>query len=73
MKARLGVCDVGVDRSWKGSGMVGEGDGERGVFVLIYPLMIKTLSQSCRQPDCCVSFLGPSGVREGMLCGPGCR
>jgi len=56
MKARLGVGDVGADGSWKGRGMVGERDGERGVFVLIYPLMIKTLSQSCRQPDCGVPF-----------------
>jgi hypothetical protein len=39
---------------------------ERGVRPVSYPLMIKTLSQSCRQPDLRCSF--PCfRARDGML------
>jgi hypothetical protein len=52
----------------------------RGVRLVSYPLMIKTLSQSCRQPDLGCSFSsfafflrGGGEGGGGMLAGPGCR
>lgn len=81
-EARLVVRRTGI---WVGFGRRGEWKGgswdrgmkrERGVRrFFVYPLMIKTLSQSCRQPDlvsfsfaesggCCESWLSLRTQRE---------
>ena len=75
MQARLGIREAEFDGIWKGRGEEGgrEGVGGRGVRLVSHPLMIKTLSQSCRQPDCCVLFLFSFGGKGGDAVGPGCR
>jgi hypothetical protein len=72
----------GWDLEGDGEGWGGRaGWRERGVRLVSYPLMIKTLSQSCRQPDLAVFFFflfpfflwgGGEGGR-GCLLVPGCR
>jgi len=75
MTARLGVREAGFDGIEREGERKGErdGGGERGVRLVSHPLMIKTLSQSCRQPDCCVLFLFSFGGKGGDAVGPGCR
>ena len=61
MTARLGVREAGFDGIEREGERKGErdGGGERGVRLVSHPLMIKTLSQSCRQPDLECLFLFP--------------